>query len=355
MAFTAVAGGTDAGSVRLPYLDGWRGTAIAALLIGHFVSGFGDRPLFGMNFARLGVELFFVLSGLLMGDLLLVRKVSIASFYRRRISRLFPALYFYLLAITILLFALYHLHAWKSIVAVFLLYFNYYAAWTNLDVPRQYQHIWSLCIEEHCYILLSLVAVMSRRWPVKDYVLIAGVVLVSWGVEAAYTAYTDWTYYQLYWRTETRLDAVFLSAGLVCWLRNGWRPLVTGSWVLAPLVAGVALQMVWVPDIVKYTAGTTLLAVAVTHLRFAPSWMLRLFEAPGLRLLGMLSYSLYVWQQPFMVLREKYHGPLCLAGALVVGTLSFYLLENPARRWINARWVPGRPAALPHPAEQRAG
>ena len=81
MAFTVAAGGTDASSERLPYLDGWRGTAIAALLIGHFVSGFGDRPRFGMDFARLGVELFFVLSGLLMGNLLLVRKVSITTFY----------------------------------------------------------------------------------------------------------------------------------------------------------------------------------------------------------------------------------------------------------------------------------
>ncbi|HEY8105527.1 MAG TPA: hypothetical protein VIE46_05425 [Gemmatimonadales bacterium] len=146
MAFTVATGGTDAGSERLPYLDGWRGTAIAGLLIGHFVSGFGARPRFGMNFAR----------------------------------------------------------------------------------------------------------------------------------------------------------------------------------------------------------------VAVTHLRFAPSWLLRLYEAAWLRVLGVLSYSLYVWQQPFMVLRETFRGPLCLAGALVAGTLSFYLLENPARRWINARWVPGRAAVLPRPAEQRA-
>jgi peptidoglycan/LPS O-acetylase OafA/YrhL len=297
MAFTVDAAGSDASAERFPYLDGWRGTAIGALLIGHFVSGFGDRPRFGMNFSRLGVELFFVLSGLLMGNLLFVRNVPIATFYKRRIARLFPALYFYLLAITIVLLTVLHVHPWKSIAAVFLLYFNYYAAWVNLDVPRQYHHIWSLCIEEHCYILLSCIALLSRRGPVKDYLLITGMVLVSWGFDAAYAAYTDWTYYQVFWRTETRLDAVFISAGLVCWLRNGWRPLVNGPWILLPLLAGVALQSVWVPDMLKYTLGTTLLAVAVTHLRFAPRWMHRLYEMSWLRLLGVLSYSLYLWQQ----------------------------------------------------------
>src|SRR5437660_1401941 len=70
---------------HLNYLDGWRGLAIGCLLVGHFF------PVPGINLGAIGVNLFFVLSGLLMGRLLFLRETPIALFYRRRVSRIFPA------------------------------------------------------------------------------------------------------------------------------------------------------------------------------------------------------------------------------------------------------------------------
>ena len=332
---------------RAVHLDGWRGTAIAALLLGHFVSGFGTGPEVGFNVGRLGVELFFVLSGLLMANLLFVRRVTIPTFYKRRVTRIFPALYVYLAVITIVLAVAYRTFEVRSIAAVFLLYFNYYAAGNGLDMAAQYQHIWSLCIEEHAYILLSLVAIVSRRSRIKDHVLIAATVLVSWTLIGVYTAVTDWNHYALYWRTEARLGSVFCSAWLVCWLRDGHRPLVRGGAVLVPLLAGLGLQAEIVPDAIKYTVGTALLAVAVTHAQFASEWLLRPYRSKWLARAGVLSYSLYLWQQPFMHLRKVMNSAVCLAGAIVMGLMSYYLLENPARRWLNARWTGGRPSPGP--------
>ncbi len=123
-----------------------------------------------------------------MANLLFVRRVTIPTFYKRRVSRIFPALYVYLAVITIVLAVAYRTFEVRSIAAVFLLYFNYYAAGNGLDMAAQYQHIWSLCIEEHAYILLSLVAIVSRRSRIKDHVLIAATVLVSWTLIAVYTA-----------------------------------------------------------------------------------------------------------------------------------------------------------------------
>ena len=216
-------------AARATYLDGWRGTAIVALLIGHFVGGFGLDPWSGFNAGRLGVELFFVLSGLLMANLLFVRQVAIPDFYKRRIARIFPALYAYLLIVTIGLAVVFHSFDGRSITAVFLLGFNYYGGAAGVDTAVPYQHIWSLCIEEHSYILLSLIAIASRRFRVKDHALIAVGVVVSWVFVAAYTAFTNWDYYGLFWRTEARLGSVFCSAWLVCWLRDGNRPLVRGA------------------------------------------------------------------------------------------------------------------------------
>src|SRR5215468_5050609 len=78
---------------HVPYLDGWRGAAIGSLLVGHFT------PLPGIDFGRVGVELFFVLSGRLMADILFVRNFALPAFFRRRISRIWPALVLYVLGI----------------------------------------------------------------------------------------------------------------------------------------------------------------------------------------------------------------------------------------------------------------
>ena len=105
--------------------------------------------------------------------------------------------------------------------------------------------------------------------------------LASWTFVAAYSAFTDWDYYHLFWRTEARLGSVFCSAWLVCWLRDGHRPLVRGGAVLVPLLLGVAVQADVVPDAIKYTLGTALLAVAVTHLRFASDWLVPVIDRGG--------------------------------------------------------------------------
>jgi peptidoglycan/LPS O-acetylase OafA/YrhL len=72
---------------HLDYLDGWRGLAITLLLMGHF------HPIPEINFSAAGVNLFFVLSGLLMSKLLFVKAVPIPTFYQRRISRILPAFF----------------------------------------------------------------------------------------------------------------------------------------------------------------------------------------------------------------------------------------------------------------------
>src|SRR5262249_7449032 len=81
---------------HVPFLDGWRGLAIASLLVGHFA------PLPGVvNFGRMGVELFFVLSGRLMAEILFVRRFPIPAFFRRRIARVWPALFVFVIFIAV--------------------------------------------------------------------------------------------------------------------------------------------------------------------------------------------------------------------------------------------------------------
>ena len=74
-------------------LDNWRGWAIIFVLLGHFTS------LPGVNFGRFGVDLFFVLSGRLMADLLFLKRIELPTFFYRRFSRVLPvSLLFVLIA-----------------------------------------------------------------------------------------------------------------------------------------------------------------------------------------------------------------------------------------------------------------
>jgi peptidoglycan/LPS O-acetylase OafA/YrhL len=335
---TAAATPVDAARHVL-FLDGWRGLAITSLLIGHFFEDFEtDRPVV-INCGRLGVELFFVLSGVLMGRLLFVKQVPLGLFYKRRISRIVPVLVVYVLAITAYLLARGHAHPGRALLSTAFLVFNYFGHAPG--TPAQYSHLWSICIEEHGYLVLGLVAVIAPRLRIAPQRMIAILVVLVWLFAAGYTAFTHWGYYDLFWRSEARLGGIFGSAGLAAWLARRERPLLNGGAAVAAFALGVVLQTTFAPDLVKYTLGTLCLSLAVVHLEWAPRWFLRPFEHPLLVRLGVLSYSIYLWQQPFYALGLD-HPALrfaTLPAALVVGALSFSFLEKPTRAWLNARWA----------------
>lgn len=79
---------------RVDYLDGWRGLAIILVLISHFF------PIKYFDLGRLGVDVFFVLSGMLMSNLLFIKKVPLKIFYKRRISRIFPVFFIFITVIS---------------------------------------------------------------------------------------------------------------------------------------------------------------------------------------------------------------------------------------------------------------
>jgi len=159
---------------HLDYLDGWRGLAIGFLLLGHFF------PVPGMNLGAVGVNLFFVLSGLLMGRLLFVQQIPIGLFYRRRISRILPAHVFFMVSVTLAYLALGWPTDFREIVSAGLFINNYWTGEPGKGV-MPFGHIWSLSVEEHSYVLLSLVAIWARmrKGPHRDVAVIASLCGVS--------------------------------------------------------------------------------------------------------------------------------------------------------------------------------
>lgn len=326
------------GARRLKYLDGWRGMSLLWVLVGHFF------PIAGFKSGQLGVELFFVLSGRLMAEILFVEQTSLLRFYKRRFSRIFPALLAFL-AITFVVLSRTNMRfgvPFFAAAAAFV--YNYAAAMGHRSFAID--HIWSLCIEEHAYMLLGVFALLARRKavPVLPLIfLLSGLSMLD-GVLSGLLLKQDW--YSNYWRTDSHVASVLVSCGLYLVVRR-----FPPSRRLAPIapicaVLGMACFFEQVDWPVSYTLGTILLAVSVCTLDQAPAWLRQALSNRVLTWTGVLSYSIYLWQQPFYVAAAHPSGLpplLALAAAIASGAASFYLLEQPARQFLN-RVLDGKPS-----------
>src|SRR6266545_3806930 len=152
-------------SRRMPALDGLRAISIAFVLFSH-AQGTAGAPDFGIaELARIGVRIFFVLSGFLITTLLLAEhertgRISIVDFYIRRFFRIFPALYLFVGVMVVLdALRLIELHRHDALSAL--------TYTVNYRQERSWWlgHIWSLSVEEQFYLMWPAVLVLlgTRR------------------------------------------------------------------------------------------------------------------------------------------------------------------------------------------------
>lgn len=316
---------------HVPALDGWRGMAILLLLVGHFL------PLAGINLGRVGVSLFFVLSGMLMARLLFVDQVGIALFYRRRLARILPAHVVFILLTALAWTWLQWPLALGELLPPLFFYNNYV-----LKDTLQFGHIWSLSVEEHSYVVLSLVAVWARARTSSPRLALAALAALSAMCAVFIVAYhaahpPGPERYGLMLHTEAAGYGIALSALLCSFMARRAIPATGPLLVPALLAVGVVLHWWKVPGAVAQVLGVGCFALAVNLLPNSAALVQRCFAVGWLRQCGLWSFSLYLWQQPFYAAHLK-HGlalPLAIAGAVAAGVLSYYLVEGPARRYLN--------------------
>lgn len=318
---------------HIPYLDGWRGLAIVCLLLGHFF------PVDGLNLGTVGVALFFVLSGLLMGRVLFIQKTPLLIFYQRRISRVMPSVAVYLLVIAAIF-----LIAGRDIVSIELIsamtFTNNYFMAEKDTMP--YGHIWSLSVEEHSYIILSIAAYWCRsrakETPLPIITLMLSATLVA---IAAYSFAPMGHSAKFALRTEVASFGIIVSTYiLLATSSNSMR--LSLPWI-APigLIVGVLAHWWSVPVGIRIIIGWGALALAINAMPYAPKIFLSIFESSWLRRLGIYSFSLYLWQQPYyQLVRHEGMSPwLGLSLATITSIVAYHLVEQPARLYLNNRWA----------------
>ncbi|MCC2980802.1 acyltransferase family protein [Sphingomonas sp. IC4-52] len=318
----------------LPYLDGWRGISILAVLLGHFAT------ITPINTGRLGVELFFCLSGRLMGGILFAERHPLPAFLWRRVSRVWPALWVFVFLIVGAAAT-----EGSSIPAVHLagsLTFTENYVSIVAGHIKVFDHLWSLAVEEWAYLVLAIVAFACRSRDISPVpILVVGALLCA--ANGILQTANGGDYWRVYWRTDVRLSSILLPCVAFLLLRDRrvwpWLPVVAG-------VTGLMLNINRVPDPIKYTLGTTLLSVSVATIDVSPAWVRAVLSWSWLRRIGLWSFSLYLWQQPFAEATFA-PAPVRLAATVLIAVASFYLVENPTRSLLNRWWSRAPRATAP--------
>lgn len=325
------------GQGRIAIWDGWRGLAILLVLLGHFYN------FEWITEDRLGVDIFFVLSGMLMSNILFEQRLSLRDFYIRRFSRILPV--FVVCTLTMFLFASLVNSEFKvSEVVANLFFVRAYLPFDPgmWDTTVPVGHFWSLFVEEHAYVIMSFMTlfIMTPRNAAVLMLLLAAVAIAI-SFNYYYTTPTSKELLPLLARTETALSFVFFSAGYGLLKRqHDW---TFPSWI--PVVLTVLAAMCYLTTLplwLQFAVSPVLLAIIVNHLHEVPAQVSAILSNRFFRLFGMLSYSIYLWQQIFYQSAYKLPGgklTACL-GAISLGAISFYFLEKPLRHWINNRWSP---------------
>jgi peptidoglycan/LPS O-acetylase OafA/YrhL len=224
----------DTSSPRVPGLDLMRGIAILWVMLFHFrfMITLPHILYWPSRYGWMGVDLFFVLSGYLIGSQLLRPYLkgstpSLSGFYFRRAFRILPA-YFTVLG---LYFAIPGFREAPGISPAwqFLTFTENFRI--NYAVDQAFSHVWSLCVEEHFYLVLPLLIMLLMRKPLfsKALVLISSILVFGIfirgyiylhqlkplqlaGNEDFYLRYTESIYYPTY----TRLDGLLTGVVLAC-------------------------------------------------------------------------------------------------------------------------------------------
>lgn len=363
---------------RILGLDGLRGIAVLAVVVYHADLGF----LYG---GFLGVDVFFVLSGFLITQLLL-REISQtggldrANFYLGRIRRLLPALLLMLLVMVVIsglwvpdaAFGIRRDLPWAL---TFVLNWSYLffeqSYFVNIARQPLVQHLWSLAIEEQFYVIWPLVVIglhkLSRRIGRRGISLrklIAGVAIVGAVASTLWMQHLSITHgyplpqdpSRVYFGTDTHLMGLLLGcATAALWKPETFRSKLTPDRAALMTVLGwsamafILFCFINVGELTPWLYRTGFLwlalATAITvYLATHPALHFgRVLSFPILRWLGDRSYGIYLWHWPiFLLLRpsldvdwpDAFTHILRFALVLSIAEISYRYIEMPVRRGV---------------------
>lgn len=331
---------------HIPALDGVRGLAVSLVVLQHSGLAVGGR---------IGVDLFFVLSGFLITGILLreqdeTGRIGLRNFYARRVLRLFPALFLMVVVVTAFVAIVHPTQLWMTVQnagSILLYFFNWVLVWQMPDATlhqSMFSHVWSLSVEEQFYLLWPLVLIIAARFRAPHTVLAtiiaAGILYPAIGRAAIADSAPE---LQIYFRSDMRFDGLMFGAAVAlltqtCHSRPRFSTLlaILGWAALAIILVMARTELLETGAL--YQWGFTLVnfcgAALIASLVWCPAQQLqKLMSLAWLRWLGVISYGIYLWHWPvFRALRPLEGGwtrkVTEIALSILIAALSYYLMER---------------------------
>jgi peptidoglycan/LPS O-acetylase OafA/YrhL len=354
-------------SNRIPSLDGLRALSIGMVLAGHsrlpeIEGASAFKPLLRVvSNGALGVSIFFVISGFLITTLLLKEEeetggISLRDFYVRRSFRILPAFLAYLGVLLVL----------KATGAVSLSAEGWFSALIflrNYLVPVEgvdwvTAHCWSLSVEEQFYLVWPVCLILLGRR--RATWLAAGLIVAGPFSRMITFLALPGKQVDIGYMTHTRVDTVMFGRLAALLARSAeFRGAIRRVFALRlPMVAAafavlavLQLLVIVFPARYLFPISHTVKGVGIVLMLL---WVIERPETPVGRLLnsrvlvhiGVLSYSIYLWQQWIL----SYHSPWSLPATLVAAECSYFLIERPFLR-LRQRFLSPRRATLPLAAD----
>lgn len=334
-------------------IQGLRGIAILGVLFYHANVG----PLMG---GFVGVDVFFVISGFLIFGVihrdLLEKKFSLATFYTRRIRRLYPAFLVVLLLVLAVAYYMFYpgdfspfYHSLRrSLLQQANLYFLNHTGYFDIETRfMPLLHLWSIAVEWQFYLVFPIIVAVLYRLGVSRWVkaVVYGLCLASF----AASFYVFRNQMLVFYTFPFRVWEMLLGASLVFVDVGGVKSrIANAAFGIGCLLVVVPMVLYGYIDRLPFPGPTALppcLGCALVILFFDKcSWRFKeVFGGRFLVFVGEISYSLYLLHWPALVFYRYYADaslrPITLAGnlaalavACIMAIAMYYLVENPGRR-----------------------
>jgi peptidoglycan/LPS O-acetylase OafA/YrhL len=354
-------------SERIPSLDGLRALSIFLVLVSHLAgtAGLGvPIEVAGVfDIGNMGVRVFFVISGYLITGLLIREQeqtgsISLPRFYFRRTMRIFPAYYTFLAVVAVAAAG-----GWVALGPHDMLHAVTYTENYNTNHEWVIGHTWSLSVEEQFYLFWPAILLLAglRRGFRFAALFACAVPLVRTAVHYWHPAWYPRTGYNF----ELIGDAIATGCLLAAWRSQLWanaryRRLLQSAWFWVVPAVVLAISAGGEHPRLEGLFGITAMNVGVAicldwAIRNADSAVGRVLNSGPLVFVGQISYSLYLWQEPFLDRSSTAafaRFPLNIVLALLAALVSYYLVEQPclrARKRIETWWNRASPAVRTEP------